>query len=150
MGGYDAYENFRTIRRHMKNFLEGLPMPTRDITLISGGALGIDQFWMEVGLHLGLSVIAALPFEGYDAKWPKSDKQKYADLLDKCSEVRYICEPGYVASKLQKRNEWMVDNSNLLVAYWNGSTGGTNNCLQYANTIKHDIQVFHLKYIIES
>ena len=32
---------------------------------------------------------------------------------------------------MQKRNEFMVDNSDLVVAVWNGTSGGTANCLAY-------------------
>lgn len=81
-----------------------------------------------------LPVIAALPFQGYDARWPAASRQKYKKLLDKCHEVRYICEPGYTVSKMQIRNEWMVDNCDLLIAYWNGTPGGTANCVAYAHT----------------
>lgn len=53
LGGYSAIDNFKTIRRHMRDFLLTQEKPT----LISGGALGIDQFWIEVGLYLELDVI---------------------------------------------------------------------------------------------
>jgi uncharacterized phage-like protein YoqJ len=101
-------------------------------TLISGCALGIDQLWMEAGLELGVDVIAAIPFKGYDAKWPSQSRTAYAKLLAQCIAMVHVCEPGYSASKLQERNEWMVDNCDLLVAYWNGTPGGTANCLRYA------------------
>lgn len=144
LGGYAAQNNFRAIRHHMKNFL----MSRGDIGLISGGALGIDQFWIEVGIYLGLPVTAALPFEGYNSRWPKASRDKYAELLDKCSDVRYICEPGYEAAKLQLRNEWMVDNCDELAAYWNGTPGGTCNCVTYANSIKRKVHVFDPDQII--
>lgn len=145
LGGYNAEDNFRAIRRHMKDLLTELA-PSR---IISGGALGIDQFWMEVGIYLGIPVIGALPFEGYDARWPKASREKYRGLLDKCEEVRYIGLVGYDPAKLQKRNEWMVDNSDLLVAYWDGSTGGTANCVDYAKKIQRDIKAYDIWDVIE-
>ena len=150
LGGYDADDNFRAIRRHMRGFLQGVRLGgVVDVTLIAGGALGIDQFWMEVGLHMGLSVTAALPFEGYDSRWPVASRQKYAKLLDKCSDVRYVCEPGYDPAKLQRRNEWMVDQCDLLVAYWAGTrSGGTSNCITYAEQQNCDREVFYLQDII--
>jgi len=33
---------------------------------------------------------------------------------------------------MQKRNQFMVDNSRVIIAYWDGSKGGTKNCLDYA------------------
>ena len=128
----------------MRAFLQTHDSPT----LISGGALGIDQFWIEVGLHLGLEIIAALPFEDYNARWPIESRRKYEDLLAKCATVRYVCEPGYDPAKLQTRNVWMVDNCDLLVGYWDGRRkGGTSNCLTYAMTSGRAREVFYLQDI---
>jgi uncharacterized phage-like protein YoqJ len=33
---------------------------------------------------------------------------------------------------MQRRNEWMVDRADKLVALWDGSWGGTFNCIEYA------------------
>ena len=30
------------------------------------------------------------------------------------------------------RNEWMVDHSNRVIAYYNGTPGGTRNTIEYA------------------
>lgn len=128
LGGYNATRNFQLLREHMK--LEIVKHP--DPILISGCALGIDQIWMEAGLELGINVIAAIPFVGYDSKWPQRSRTTYAALLKQCNEIVHVCEPGYDPAKLQRRNVWMVDNSDLLIAYWNGTPGGTANCLQYA------------------
>jgi uncharacterized phage-like protein YoqJ len=146
LGGYNATDNFKAIRRHMRDFLE--QAPDGELCLISGGALGIDQFWMEVGLHMDLPVIAMLPFEGYDAKWPDFSRQKHKKLLDRCEEVVYACESGYEPWKLQKRNELMVDNCDVLTAYWDGTSGGTMNCLDYAGDRSKIINIFQLQDII--
>ena len=153
LGGYSATENFKAIRRHMRSWLQlqqtlSSKLRPEKPTLISGGALGIDQFWMEVGLYLELPVIAAIPFLGYDAKWPLSSRQEYKELLDQCHEVLYISEPGYDATKLQIRNKWMVDECDLLVAYWDGSKGGTKNCYDYAVERGKPIERFNPKDII--
>lgn len=148
LGGYQAIENFKTIRRHMRDFLEGAP--EGELTLISGGALGIDQFWIEVGLHLKLRVVAALPFEGYDAKWPVASRSKYEKLLAQCYQVLYISEPGYHPAKLQKRNEWVVDNCDTLVAYSLDGSGGTQNCIDYAGTQGRNTTVFDLEEILHA
>ncbi len=147
LGGYTAYDNHKAIRRHMKNFLE--QAPEGELVLVSGGALGIDQFWIQVGLYLDLPVVAALPFVGYNEKWPREARRKYEKLLDRCDEVRYICEPGYAAWKLQTRNEWMVDHSTSLVAYWNGTPSGTQNCIDYAAVCGKTITQFNTDEILE-
>lgn len=60
----------------------------------------------------------------------------------------------YHVAKMQKRNRYMVDNSSIVIAVYNGGKGGTFNCLSYAHkegrTIyyiipKHDFKV-EVKY----
>jgi uncharacterized phage-like protein YoqJ len=38
-----------------------------------------------------------------------------------------ICDDPYEPWKMQKRNEWMVDNSDADIAVWNSQPGGTKN-----------------------
>ena len=51
------------------------------------------------------------------------------------AEVVFVSEPGYAAWKMQVRNKWMVDNSDLVLALWNGTDGGTANCVRYAEKV---------------
>lgn len=39
------------------------------------------------------------------------------------------------ARKLQKRNEWLVDRVDTLLAVWTGRPGGTANCVRYAERV---------------
>lgn len=148
LGGYNNEIAHSNIRRHMRGVLDEALRNLDSVSLISGGALGIDQFWMEVGLDMDLPVVAALPFEGYDARWPFASRQKYKKLLDDCLQVKYICEPGYASAKMQRRNEWMVDNCEILVAYWNGTPGGTANCVKYARLKGRKLIVYNPDEII--
>lgn len=100
---------------------------------VSGMALGVDQIWAIAALHKGINVIAAIPFIGQELAWSEESQWMYQQiLLHKRVTPTYICDPGYAAWKMQKRNEWMVDHSTFLVAAWDGSPGGTSNCVKYA------------------
>jgi uncharacterized phage-like protein YoqJ len=105
---------------------------TKASHVISGGALGIDQAAARASLSLGIKLSLYLPFDGFSTKWPRASQQALADLVADADEVKYICEPGYHPSKLQRRNEAMVDDADRLAAVWSGGTGGTKNCLDYA------------------
>lgn len=146
LGGYNAIDNFKAIRRHMRDLLE--QAPDGELILLSGGALGIDQFWIEVGLYLQLPVIAVLPFRGYNNKWPLSSQQEYDKLLEKCEDVIYT-STEYTPDAYQKRNEFLVDNSDVLVAYCDGSDSGTQNCIDYAIVKNKVINEFNIKDIIQ-
>ena len=41
---------------------------------------------------------------------------------------------------MQLRNEAMVNDCDLLLALWNGTSGGTANCIRYANSVKREIR----------
>lgn len=101
--------------------------------IISGMALGADTIWAISGLFRNIQVIAAIPFVGQESVWPEESQRKYHQIIRHKKVIpTYICEPGYAAWKLQKRNEWMVDHCSLLVSVWDGSSGGTANCVKYA------------------
>lgn len=108
--------------------------------VVAGGAIGWDQALAHAALHLEIPLVLAYPFEGFEAKWPKdSVGRKFHDELeavmehlDKDVEKIYISEPGYAPWKMQVRNKWMVDKTDGVLALWNGTDGGTSNCVRYA------------------
>lgn len=48
----------------------------------------------------------------------------------------------YYPTKMQKRNMYMVDNSDVVVSVWDGSNGGTGNCVSYA--MNHNKKIINL------
>jgi uncharacterized phage-like protein YoqJ len=36
---------------------------------------------------------------------------------------------------MQTRNKWMVDHSDMVLSLWDGSAGGTANCIEYARHV---------------
>lgn len=100
--------------------------------IITGMALGWDTAIAQAAVNLGIPFSAAVPFAGQESKWPKQSQIKYADLMNLANKVVIVCEGGYAGWKMQKRNEWMVDKSDLVLALWDGSSnGGTFNCIEY-------------------
>lgn len=107
---------------------------------ISGMALGFDTWAAEACIELNIPFIAAVPFDGQDKVWGKTDKEKYQYLLDKAKEVIIVSEGGYAAWKLFKRNEYIVDNSDIIIAGFDGKKfGGTFQCLNYAKRQNKEI-----------
>lgn len=107
--------------------------------VISGMALGVDLIWANLAIKKRIPLIAAIPFEGQEKKWPSSSQQIYLKTLSQASQKIVVCSGGYASWKMQKRNEWMVDNSDLLIVVWDGSAGGTFNCVNYAVDNSRDI-----------
>lgn len=104
--------------------------------VITGMALGWDQAIAQAALNLNIPFLAAVPFQGQESIWPEQSKKFYRELLSKAASVEIISEGFYSSDKMQIRNKWMVDNSMKLLALWNGSSGGTANCVAYAKS-KH-------------
>lgn len=110
---------------------------------ISGMAIGADTLYAAAVLRAKLMgrddirLIAAVPFEGQDSKWPPSSCKIYRGILNQADHVEYVCPPGYAAWKMQKRNEWMVDRAeHEVLGLWDGrNKGGTWNCIQYARRV---------------
>lgn len=107
--------------------------------VISGMALGWDQALATAVLNLNIPLIAAVPFFGQESKWPLNSKKQYRDLISKADDVIFVCDKGYAPWKMQIRNEWMVDNCDLVLALWDGSEGGTGNCISYASSQGREI-----------
>ncbi len=108
--------------------------------VISGMALGYDQYFAFVALKLGIPLIAAVPFVGQEKMWPEASQRKYNKLLGQAAEVVVVSTGEYSAHKMQVRNKFLCDNCDLLLACYNGEpNGGTFNCLNYAKNISKKI-----------
>lgn len=99
---------------------------------ISGMALGWDQAAAVAALNLGIPLLAAIPFVGQESRWPLSSQILYRERLARATWIQVVCPGTHSAAAFQQRNEWMVDNGSKLAALWDGSLGGTRNCVKYA------------------
>lgn len=120
---------------------------------ISGGAIGFDQiaFWTVQGLknngYPEVKNIVAVPFKNQAIKWTDSETQHwYKKMIEVADEVVYVDElmdykvegvpiGEYHVAKMQKRNEYMVDKSRIVVSAWDGTKGGTGNCCRYVRKV---------------
>lgn len=134
LGGYGPEATIKLIDL-AKDWL-GVHLPA---SVISGMALGWDSALAEAACQLEIPWTAAIPFEGQESRWPKQSQDIYKKTLMFAEKVVYVSEPGYAVWKMQKRNEWMVDNSDLVLALWDGSDGGTANCVRYANKVGKEV-----------
>lgn len=115
-------------------------------TFISGMARGIDIWSAEQLLCLRkeypeLHLICALPHPDFEKHWTPDWQRRYHAILNAADLVRVI-SPSYSMSCYQKRNEWMVCHSSLLIAAYNGSAGGTRNTIESAR--KQHIEILFI------
>ncbi len=99
--------------------------------VISGLALGWDTAVALAALDLNIPLIAAIPFPNQPSRWPTQSVLTWSNIKQRATKVHIISQQ-YSIPAMQRRNEWMVDRADTIVALWNGSPGGTANCLRYA------------------
>lgn len=103
---------------------------------ICGMALGCDMYFAEEvialrELHRDVTLEAAVPCGTQAEKWSRQQRMRYNRLLDASDKVT-VLQYDYSPDCMQRRNRYMVDNSSLLLACFNGSPSGTMNTIVYA------------------
>lgn len=108
----------------------------RPTQIISGMALGFDMILAICAIRKNIPFIAAIPFAGQELKWPHSSQVLYRTILESslCSPI-IVCEGEYAPWKMHRRDEWMVDNADKVLACWDGTKGGTGYTVEYATKI---------------
>lgn len=148
--GYNYYtEKYLELGRQIRNIL----IENNATHIISGMALGVDTIYALVGLKLKRTIMpklvieCAIPCLNHSSKWLKSSVDLYNKILRKANIITYVSEQNYTTSCMQKRNEYMVNNCDLLIAVWDGTAGGTKNCIDYAKRVGKQIIYINPKQI---
>lgn len=102
----------------------------------TGMARGFDILAAEQVLAFRLKrpdikLIAAVPFEGFERSWQDEWRDRFYNVLKCCDEAVTVCDT-YHRGVYQQRNEYMVDRSRHVIAFFDGSKGGTGNTVKYA------------------
>lgn len=104
---------------------------------ITGMALGADMVFAIAILELkkqgwDIKLHCAIPCRNHSCKWNKSYQDLYNYILNKADIVKLVTDEDYKPWLMQKRNEYMVDLADKVIAVWDGNKGGTYNCVKYA------------------
>jgi len=112
--------------------------------VITGMALAWDTGVAIAALMLEIPVVAAVPFEGQEGKWPPQAQRRYRNLLAKIEreggDVVVVSPGGYSAKKMLVRDQYIVDNCHSLLALWDGQeSGGTYHTVSLARNKKIEV-----------
>lgn len=122
-------------------------------TLITGMALGVDQWAAEVCIRLGYPFVAFIPCTGQESRWSPPQQRRYTHLLNQAADVHYVHAGPYYDGCMTKRNEAMVmqlapcdllwpNPNDHVLAIWTGKqTGGTAHCVRYARSKNRHVVV---------
>lgn len=136
----NPHPNWTILRNYLNTNVRSL-IAHQDVSrFISGMAIGVDQLAAEVVIQVrteypGITLVGALPFPSQAANWPYQVRQHWSDLLNAANSYHAVSDNPYTPQKMQVRNEWMVNESDYVLAVWNGiQQGGTWNCITYARS----------------
>lgn len=106
---------------------------------VTGMAEGADIDFAKAVLHYrtqetGITLEAALPCPLPSLKSRTIYGEERNSILRMCDQIK-IVSPYYHRGCMQKRNRYMVDKSDIVLAIWNGThCGGTWNTIEYARS----------------
>ena len=103
---------------------------------ICGMARGCDFYFAEEVLalrkeHPDITLEAAIPCAGQSASWAAVHRARWSALVEQCDK-KTVLQEFYTPDCMLRRNRYMVDQSSLVIAVYDGSSGGTRRTLEYA------------------
>lgn len=143
--GYDLLDNRYTI---LKDKLKQLLIDNECTEAISGMALGVDTIFAIAVLELrnegyNIKLHCAIPCKNHSSQWNAKAIKLYEIIIKMADIVTLVTDEFYKPYLMQKRNEFMVNKSDKIIAVWNGSNGGTKNCIDYA--IKQNKEIIKIQ-----
>lgn len=122
--------SLKTLKKEVENIVK------RGVeTFYVGMAMGFDLYAAEVVLSLkrkykNLKLIACIPCYNQEKNFTLKDKKRYVKILKKVDEQTLISQT-YYRGCMQKRDMYMADNADVLIAYLRKPTGGTAFTVNY-------------------
>ena len=110
----------------------------RPYEVVTGLAAGWDMACALAAIDLRLPLVGALAFPGQGANWPEEARAELERVLAACDEVATISsEKG--DGIWSRRDRWVIDRGDRVLALWNGGKGGTGRALAYAESLGRPI-----------
>ena len=106
---------------------------------LTGCALGVDTWTAEIviglmELHKNIELFCIIPYEEQAARWSPQQRERYYTILEKSTCNKLICT-HYTNDCYSKRNRFLVDYSNILLAVYDTTEkgkSGTGHTVAYA------------------
>jgi hypothetical protein len=131
LGGYEESVYARLVA-FARRWVEAL----QPKLVISGAALGLDFALADAAIIASVPLHLAIPCDTQSGRWPPASRRKYDWLRSRATSERVVCPGPYRPDVMDRRNHYMVDyaarEQGLIFALWDGSAGGTRNCLAYS------------------
>ncbi len=117
------YEVYRLIESGVTYFQTGM---ARGIDLMCGKII------LELKESFDIHLFCIIPCLNQSDGWSSEDKSLYERLIRCSSGVTYTSDEEYRKGCMAKRNRYLVDNAEYLIAVFDGQKGGTMSTIEYA------------------
>jgi O-acetyl-ADP-ribose deacetylase (regulator of RNase III)/uncharacterized phage-like protein YoqJ len=126
------YLSLRQVESYLNKLHEDFP----GAIWVTGGAVGLDSVASSFAMSHNIRLWLILPFQPkVMTKYWSAAQREVLDRSVKYCDKLSVLSLTYDKSIYQRRNERMVDLSDMVAAFWDGSNGGTGNCVRYAQSI---------------
>lgn len=99
--------------------------------IITGMARGWDLAVARAAHDAGVPYCAAIPFASQPDRWPEHERVEWAQAVNRAARM-VVIGTSALNVFLERRNCWIVNNSDELWSLWSGRSGGTAHCVLYA------------------
>lgn len=135
------------IKGFIQDKCEYLITEKKVIHFISGGAVGVDTWAMEIVIGLKekyreIRLELALPYEGMMERFAVASRKRYANIAPQLDKIT-VLNMRYHAGCMQQRNEYMVAQAAYLIAVWTGAKSGTGNTVRYAKERRRTVFILN-------
>lgn len=142
-GFNEADEVCAALKRLLHDRIEGL-IGLGYAHFLSGGAMGTDIWAAEAVLDLRekypwIVLEMVSPFDGQADRWSDEYRARHNRLFEEADIVTIISRE-YTKSCMFRRNRYLVENADMLLAVYDGQPGGTAMTIQYAKELGLQIQ----------
>lgn len=119
----------------LRNQIERLITESKSTHFITGMALGVDTYAAEIILEIKktrpVTLECAIPCEDQAAAWREKDRDRYFSIVSR-ADSETLLQTRYTPVCYPQRNRYIVDESDVVLAVWNGIPGGTAGTVFYA------------------
>lgn len=106
---------------------------------LCGMALGFDMAAAEAVLalraaHPEVRLVCVVPFAGQDRRFPAVEQERYRRILEAADET-VVLRDDYRPDCYARRNDRLTDGASAVVAWYDGSSGGTHYTVRRARRL---------------
>ena len=139
----------KMIKYRLRQLIAGIIRKKSVTHFLSGLAECVDTWVAEIVLeikaeHPNITLEAAIPCENQTASWNVKSKERWDRIMTMCDKVT-VLQKSYTSDCMMRRNKYMVDSSDYVIAVWNGNPSGTANTIRYAVSMNKPVYYVDLR-----